>query len=166
MILTLNQREFQFIQSYTNEMYQAANLRDGPQGAVVSAVRFKFLKYGEIDLLDTERRFLMFALQDTFVTSHSAIVKSQMGLSMQYLRPDVKPKTTSAISDPGSTTYSSAMSGTYTEEWDIIQECLRKLGQVPPAPYDKLVSGPDGYVDAISTPTGIDIRSGQLYNHM
>lgn len=156
--------EFQFLQQYSNELYQSDTLRSGPMGAMIISIRNKFLVYNDIDISDTERRFLLFALQDTFVTSHSSIVKSQLGISMQFLRPDTRQRTNSQISDPGSFS-ADGLSGTYTTEWEIMEICLYKLGQVGPEPYKKLERGPDGDPDGVSTPMHHDIRDGTGYNN-
>jgi len=137
-------------------------------GPAIIAIRNKFLVYNtSIELLDTERGFLLFALQDTYATSHSAIVKSQLGMSLQLLRPDFKPRTVSSISDsgmgPGGAT-TDALSGTYQTEWHLMQSCLHKLGQAPPPPYKPLVNGPDGDPGGISTPMHHDPRDGTGYN--
>lgn len=107
----------------------------------------------------------MFALNDTYTTSHSSIVKSQLGMSMQMLRPSLEAQTTSEISDPGRAA-SPSFSGTYTMEWQIIQSCMRKLGVAPPPPAPPLPKqGPDGDPYGVSVPMVHDIRDGTGYNH-
>lgn len=136
-------------------------------GPLITGIRNKFIilpLHSAVELTNVEVGFLLFALQDTFVTSHSSIVKSQLGISMQFLRPDTRQRTVSEISDMGSST-SDAVSGTYQTEWDIIQHCMRKLGLTPPPPYKKLRVGPDGDPDAISTPMHRPTDDGTGYNH-
>jgi hypothetical protein len=163
-MITFSNREFQFMSSYTNDMYQSGMLRTGPMGPMIIEVRSKFLALGPVDLTPAEQQFLLFAINDTFVTTHSAIVKSQMGMSMQYLRPDTRPRTVSSISDLGTAT-ADGLSGTYLTEWDIMKGCMAKLGMVVPPPYKPLRAGPDGDPDAISTPMHHDINDGTGYNH-
>lgn len=83
---------------------------------------------------------------------------------MQFLRPDIRPRTTSEISDLGSPT-TDAESGTYQTEWHVMQSCLKKLGLAAPPPYKPLERGPDGDPGGISTPMHHDIRDGTGYNH-
>src|SRR4051812_17546214 len=98
MILNFSNREFYYLQQYINEMYQSSMLRDGPSGNTIIALRNKLLSPGPIDLTEVERGFLLFALQDTFQSSQSPIVTSQMGNQMRMLG-ERNTKTVSSISD-------------------------------------------------------------------
>lgn len=160
MPLILSQQEFQFLQAYSQELYESATLRTGPMGDMIISVRSKIIGNSPIDLTDSERRFLLFSLNDTLVTSHSSIVKSQLGSSMQFLRPDTESKVVSQIDQDNA-----GFSGTYLKEWEIIQNIMTKLGLVAPPPYKPLVTGPDGDPGGISTPMHHDINDGTMYNH-
>src|SRR5208337_451403 len=130
-MITFVPQEFQLIQQLTNEMYQTSVLRDGPMGAMVIAVRNKFLVEGPIDLAAAEQRFLLFALNDIYVTSHSSIVKTQLGLQMQILRPDTEPRVNSFISDTGMVSgklSSTGFSGTFSTMWEVMNSVMTKLG--------------------------------------
>jgi hypothetical protein len=163
-------REFSYLQKYTNEMVQTAVLRTGPTGPVVISTYQKFLTQGPVDLTSDEIRFLLYALIETYNTSHSSIVKSQMGLQMQMLRPTVVPTTTSEVDNsglsPGGDT-TTGVSGTYTSQWDLLRACMRKLGRAPLPPAPPLPTGitGEGDVYGISTPTRHDIDDGTGYNH-
>ncbi len=129
-------------------------------GEMITLIRNKLLVRDAVDFADSEQRFLLFAINDVFVTSHSAIVKSQLGLSIQVLRPDTTKEVVSQIDQD-----IADFSGTYLTEWQIMQSCMTKLGMVAPPPYQPLKAGPDGDPNGISTPTHHDINDGTGYNH-
>jgi|SRR5208337_3599799 len=169
-MITFVPQEFQLIQQLTNEMYQTSVLRDGPMGAMVIAVRNKFLVEGPIDLAAAEQRFLLFALNDIYVTSHSSIVKTQLGLQMQILRPDTEPRVNSFISDTGMVSgklSSTGFSGTFSTMWEVMNSVMTKLGMSAPPPASPLPIGVVGEGDSggISHPEVHDIRDGTGYNN-
>jgi hypothetical protein len=145
-------------------MYQTDMLRSGPMGDMIITLRFKFLEFGTVDIVESEKGFLLYSLNDILTTSHSSIVQSQLGSTLKFLRPDTQPYTTSQISDLGSSTTDS-VSGTYNTEWQVIQSCLSKIGLAPPPPHLPLAVGPDGDLNAISTPMHHDIDDGTGYNY-
>lgn len=157
-LITFTSREFQFLQSLTNEMYQSATLRTGPMGDMITSIRNKFLTEGPVDLTVAEQGFMLFSLNDIYVTSQSPIVKSQLGLTISLI-PSFSPTVISQIdNDPAE------MSGGQTE-WQIMQTCMTKLGLVPPPAFQPQAVGPDGDLEAISTPMHHDINDGTGYNH-
>lgn len=158
-MITFTQQEFQYLQQITNEMFQSATLRTGPMGDMIINIRNKFIVIGTVNLTDPERQFLLFTLNDLFVTSHSSIVKSQLGLSMQTLRPDTEKRVVNQIDQDNP-----QLSGTFTTQWQIIQSCMTKLGLAPNVPYTPLERGPDGDPGGISTPMHHDINDGTGYN--
>jgi hypothetical protein len=164
-MITFTPREFQFMQSFMSEMFQSAVLRDGPMGAMVTAVRDKFLVEGSVDLTDAERRFLLFSLNDVYLTSQNSVVKTQLGLQMQILRPTTEPVTVSEISDPDCHPRT-GLSGTYFSMWQVMQSCMTKLGMSAPPPAPPLATGTVGQGDlnGISTPMHHDVRDGTGYN--
>lgn len=168
-MITFTAKEFQLVQQLTNEMFQTAVLRDGPMGDMVTRVRNQFLVEGPVDLLDADRRFLIFALNDIFTTSQNSIVKTQLGLQMQFLRPSLVPQVTSDISDTGmvSGRFSRAgFSGTFSTMWEVMQSCMTKLGLAAVPPAAALPTGVTGEGDSggISHPEVHDINDGTGYN--
>lgn len=139
-------------------------MRTGPSGPMIISIRNKLLVIGPVDLADDERRFLLFAVHDSFDTSHSSIVKTQMGITMQMLRPTVCSQTNSEISDPGRQS-STGFSGTYQTQWDIMKSIMLKLGMGPSSTYQPLKTGPTGDPYGISQPDIHDIDDGTGYNH-
>lgn len=139
-------------------------MRTGPSGSLVISVRNKFLANGPIDITEVERGFLLFAIKDSFTTSHSSIVKTQMGITMQMLRPSVNPQTNSEISDPGKS-LSTGFSGTYQTQWDIMNSIMIKLGLGTLPPYQPLKVGPTGDPFGISVPGSTNKDDGTGYNH-
>lgn len=159
-MITFTNQEFQYLQQWMNEMYQSDNLRSGPSGSMITTIRNKFLIQGPVDLLDAEMRFMLFALNESFNTSQNSFVKSQMGNSMQFLRPDIEPRVKSQINqDPAELT------GTFQTQWQVIQSCMTKLGKAELPPYKLLEFGPDGDPFGVSTPMHHDINDGTGYNH-
>lgn len=141
-------------------MYQADNLRSGPMGSIIIAIRAKFLVFGQITLSEPERTLLLTLIDDIFITSKSAIVQSQFGTTLKFLRPDVKPRTVSQINqDPAD------LAGTYQTEWEVMTSLMTKLGKADPPPYQPLKQGPDGDPFGISTPAHHDINDGTGNNH-
>jgi hypothetical protein len=163
MELMLTIQEFQFLQQYLNEMYQSDTLRSGPMGTLISSLRSKFIiliAHDAIEITEAERGFLLFSLNDTFTTSHSAIVQSQLGSSMKFMRLDTESRITSQVNQNPPN-----MSGTYQTEWEVMTSIMTKLGKATPSPYKPLKAGPDGDPNGISTPTHHDINDGTGYNH-
>jgi hypothetical protein len=160
MDISFTQKEFSFLQSYLNEMFQSDNLRSGPMGGMIQTLRTKFLVLGSVNITDSEKGFLLFSLNEMFTTSRSAIVQSQLGSTMKFLRPDTEPKTISQINQNPSN-----LSGTYDTEWGIMTSVIAKLGKANPPEYVPLKQGPDGDPGGISTPTRHDIRDGTGYNN-
>lgn len=147
-------------------MFQTAVLRTGPIGDMIIALRAKFLVSGPVSLTESERRFLLYALQDTYQTSHSAIVGSQLANQMKFMRPDANPQLVSQISQAqDGTGYSSEFSSNYYTEWQVMLNIMTKLGLAAPPPYVPLVTGPDGDPGGVSTPMHHDINDGTGYNH-
>lgn len=144
-----------------NEMYQSDALRSGPMGGTIVAIRHKFLIEGPVDLTDAEKRFLLFAIQETFNTSHSPIVQNQFGSSMQVQGKSNRQTISSINQDP------SQMSGSYDTAWEVMQHCMTKLGKVPPAPYVAVAFGPTGDPGGISPglPNTHPPDDGTGYNH-
>ena len=142
MILTLTTQEFQFLQQYLNEMFQSDTLRSGPMGGLITGLRNKFLTFGSIDLTEVERGFLLFSLQDTFQTSQSPIVTSQLGNSMRLLG-ERQTKIVSSISQLN-TPASDQSQGTYLKMWDVMTNVMTKLGLAEPPPYEVPKEGPLG----------------------
>lgn len=101
-------------------------MRTGPSGPMIISIRNKLLVIGPVDLTDSERRFLSFAVSDSFNTSHSSIVKTQMGITMQMLRPTEVSQVNSEATAPGKS-YSAGFSGTYQTQWDIMSSIILKL---------------------------------------
>lgn len=125
-----------------NEMYQSSMLRDGPSGNTIIALRNKLLSPGSIDLTEVERGFLLFSLQDTFQSSQSPFVTSQLGNQMRVLG-ERNTKTVSSIDEINSPTQDEEV-GTYLTQWEVIQSCMTKLGLSAPPPYQPLSVGPTG----------------------
>ena len=174
MSFVFSHREFDYLQQYTNEMYQSGMLRTGPSGVLITGIRNKFLVRGAIDLTPTEVQFLTYALNDSYTSSQNSIVKSQLGMTMNMLRPSLEPETTSEIDDsglnnnPGGGATTPAFSGTFFTQWNVILACMRRLGTAPiaperPNPLPK--RGPDGDPYGVSTPMHHDINDGTGYNH-
>jgi len=169
MTIAFTPQEFQFVQQFTNEMFQTAVLRDGPMGDMVTRIRNQFLVEGPVTLAAADQGFLLFAINDVYNTSHSSIVKSQLGLQMQFLRPTLKPHVNSDISDAGmvSGKFSRAgFSGTFSTMWEVMTSVMTKLGMSAPPPAPALPTGVTGQGDSggISHPEVHDIDDGTGYN--
>jgi hypothetical protein len=173
MGLTFTPRQFQFLQSYVNDMFQDGSLRTGPIGGMITSIRDKFLDFGVVDLTDAEQRFLLYAIQDMYVTSRSPAVQSQLSSSMKFQSPypaddyNASPtalrNVTSQISTftQNDTFTSSSLQGSYLTTWEVIQECMTILGLVPPQPSPPPPAfGPTGDPDGISIPQTVDMDDG------
>lgn len=139
----LTSQELQFLQSYLNDMYQSDTLRSGPMGPLITSLRSKFLYFmghDGIDLSLNEVSFLTSSLIDTFQTSKSPIVTSQLGNSMRLLGESER-KMTSSISELNKPT-SDGFQGTFTTMWDIMESILTKIGLATVAAYPIPKAGP------------------------
>jgi len=141
-MVVLTQQEFQFLQGLFNDMFQSAQLRTGPMGDMVTAIRNKLLVFGPVDLTDSEQRFALFSVNDVFVSSHTPVFQPELGNAVRVLGSEERRLVyeQSEINQP----QGSQFSGSYATAWAVMQSVMKKLGQQDPKPYQPLATGPTG----------------------
>lgn len=158
-------QQFGLLQSLINEMFQNDQVRSGPFGGQVVALRPKFLTLSDVNLTERERMFLLGVLQDVNITSRSPFVQSQYGVTMKLQSPtplddpyQSQTQLSSATSTMGNrfqdnrAYQSSSLQGSYLAMWQVFKQCMALLGQAPPPPYPvEPAVGPTGDTGSISS---------------
>ena len=141
MAYSFTRQEFGWIQCFLNDLYQDYQVRSGPSGPMVERVRSKFLSLGSVDLMDDERRFLFYNVNDVFQSSHSPVVKPQISLQVSYVgEQETKGGAElryvrSQISQLTNTSGNAEIEPQYLPTWNVMQSIMTKLGQAPIPPY-------------------------------
>ena len=136
MGLVLTKQEFAWLQCFLNDLYQDYQVRSGPSGPTVESIRTKVLATN-LDFTDSERRFLLYNINDVFQCSQSPVVKPQISLQVSYVGDrDTKGELRQVISQIQQLTNTSGnaeLAPQYLLTWEVMQNIMTKLGLVAPS---------------------------------
>lgn len=141
VVYTFTKQEFAWLQCFMNDLFQDYQVRSGPSGQIVETIRNKFLVTGPVDLVDQERQFLLYNVNDVFQSSHSPVVKPQVSLQVSYVGSEETKggaetrRIVSQIQQLSGTSGNAQVSQDYLPTWNVMQNIMTKLGQVAPPPY-------------------------------